>query len=635
VEEALKVSEQNFRNSIDSSPMGIRIMGSVDNTVYANQALLDMFGYRNIGELNASPPQEYYTPESHADFLRRKEQYARGEPLPDLLEFDIIRTDGAVRNLQLSSKNVFWDGKQQFQLIYIDITERKRAESTLRQSENKYRELTESISDVFFAMDNDLRYTHWNKASEKLTGILAADALGRRFSDVFPENEATRNLQEMYLKAIRTHQSQHFISKYPGGKNKIHEITIYPTNDGISVFTKDITERIQMEDVLRESELRFRTLIEKAPIAIDISRDGKVLYANKKLVELMRESNPEKNMGRPVIDFFVPELREESQTRSKLHSSGLPAPENFESKLQREDGSQIPVQIQRSQLQLSDGMANIAFITDITERKDAENKRHQLEDKAQINSRLTAVGEMAAGVAHEINNPLTAVIGFSQLLLEKQNVPEDIRDDIRIIADGSKRVADIVKRLLTFARQTKPVKTLANLNEVIDNTLKLRQYVLKTANINVVTNYDLELPWSVVDPGQIQQVFLNLIVNAEQAMKKTHGKGILKITTERKGNFIRISFQDDGPGIAKENMKHLFEPFFTTKDIGEGTGLGLSLSRSIVLEHGGQMIVESESGQGATFIVELPFVDASSPVIRGFFSQKRPAIHFRSLGNKN
>jgi CheY-like chemotaxis protein len=96
-------------------------------------------------------------------------------------------------------------------------------------------------------------------------------------------------------------------------------------------------------------------------------------------------------------------------------------------------------------------------------------------------------------------------------------------------------------------------------------------------------------------------------------MKKTHGKGILKITTERKGNFIRISFQDDGPGIAKENMKHLFEPFFTTKDIGEGTGLGLSLSRSIVLEHGGQMIVESESGQGATFIVELPFVDASSP----------------------
>jgi PAS domain S-box-containing protein len=612
-EAALKVSEQNFRNSMDSSTMGIRIMGNVDNTIYANQAMLDMFGYQNIDELNASPPQEHYTPESHADFLRRKEQYVRGELLPARLEFDIIRADGAVRNLQLSSKNVFWDGKQQFQLIYIDMTEHKQAEATLRQSENKYRELTESISDVFFAMDNDLRYTHWNKASEKLTGILAADALGRRFSDIFPENEANRSLQEMYLKAIKMQQSQHFISKYPGKQNKIHEITVYPAKDGISVFTKDITERTQMEEVLRESELRFRTLIEKAPIAIDISRDGKVLYANKKLVELMRESNPEKNVGRPVTDFFVPELREESQTRSKLHSSGLPAPENFESKLQREDGSQIPVQIQRSQLQLSDGMANIAFITDITERKDAENKRHQIEEKAQITSRLASVGEMAAGIAHEINNPLTAVLGFSQIILEGKNVPEDIRENITIIANESQRVANIVRRLLTFARQTKPVKTSVNLNEVIDNTLKLRQYVLKTANISAITNYDPELPCLVVDPGQMQQVFLNLIVNAEQAMKKAHGKGILKITTEKKDNYIRISFRDDGPGITKENMGHLFEPFFTTKDIGEGTGLGLSLSRSIILEHGGKMRVESESGLGATFIVELPVVDAAPP----------------------
>ena len=126
--------------------------------------------------------------------------------------------------------------------------------------------------------------------------------------------------------------------------------------------------------------------------------------------------------------------------------------------------------------------------------------------------------------------------------------------------------------LLTFARQAKPVKSVANLNELLDNTLKLREYVLKTNSINVVTRFDPELPWSVVDPGQMQQVFLNLIVNAEQAMKKSHGKGTLTITTEKKENNIRISFQDDGPGITKENMGHLFEPFFTTKEPGEGTG---------------------------------------------------------------
>jgi CheY-like chemotaxis protein len=217
---------------------------------------------------------------------------------------------------------------------------------------------------------------------------------------------------------------------------------------------------------------------------------------------------------------------------------------------------------------------------------------------------------MAAGIAHEINNPLTSVIGFSQLLLEKQNIPEDVKDDVRIISDGSQRVADIVKRLLTFARQTKPAKTMANLNELIENTLKLREYVLKTANINVITKFDPELPLSLVDPGQLQQVFLNLIVNAEQEMKKAHGKGTLTITTEKKENNIRMSFQDDGPGITQETLGRLFEPFFTTKAVGEGTGLGLSLSRSIVLEHGGTLNVESEFGHGATFIVEIPIIES-------------------------
>jgi CheY-like chemotaxis protein len=196
------------------------------------------------------------------------------------------------------------------------------------------------------------------------------------------------------------------------------------------------------------------------------------------------------------------------------------------------------------------------------------------------------------------------------MLLEKPNVPEDVKAELRLIVDGSQRVADIVKRLLTFARQTKPVKSVTDINSLIDNTLKLREYVFKTANINVVTRFDPELPWSVVDPGQMQQVFLNIIVNAEQAMKTAHGRGTLTVTTETKGNNIFLSFQDDGPGIKPENMKRLFEPFFTTKAPGEGTGLGLSLSRSIILEHNGRMSVESQFGHGANFVIELPVVES-------------------------
>jgi len=493
-EVALKLSEQNFRNSMDSSTIGIRIMGDDNSTAYANQALLDMFGYENIEELKVSPPQEHYTPESHAGFVERHEKYLRGESLPEQVDFDIIRKDGAIRHLQVSSKNVSWDGKQQFQLLYNDITARKQSEDELIASGLRYRRLFESAQD----------------------GILIVNPITGSISDVNP-----------YLIDLLGYSFEEFIGK------KLWEIGTF-------------------KDIIANKE-KFQELLEK----------------------------------------------------KYVHYEDLP--------LKTADGREIWVEFVSNVYEVDQQQVIQCNIRNITERKKAEIEKLQLEEKAQINSRLAAVGEMAAGIAHEINNPLTAVIGFSQLLLEKQNIPEDIKEDVRIIADGSKRVADIVKRLLTFARQTKPIKTLANLNELIDNTLKLREYVLKTANIEVVTRFDPELPWSVVDPGQMQQVFLNLIVNAEQEMKKAHGKGTLTITTEKKENNIRISFQDDGPGITKENMGRLFEPFFTTKDVGEGTGLGLSLSRSIVLEHGGIMSVKSEFGHGATFIIELPIVE-SPPV---------------------
>ena len=254
------------------------------------------------------------------------------------------------------------------------------------------------------------------------------------------------------------------------------------------------------------------------------------------------------------------------------------------------------------------------YALDITERKWAEAENRRLRDKAEISSRLAAVGEMAAGIAHEINNPLTSVIGYSELLLE-QNLPPDVKEQLQIIADGSQRVKDIVRHMLTFARQTRLVKTSANINDLIDNTLGIRSYVLRTANIEVIRDFNLDLPLMTADPGQLQQVFLNLIVNAEFAMKKAHDKGNLTITTEQNDGHIRISFRDDGPGMSPEIIKKVFNPFFTTKDLGEGTGLGLSLSRSIILEHNGTIEVESKLGQGANFIITLPIAPALEEAI--------------------
>jgi len=250
----------------------------------------------------------------------------------------------------------------------------------------------------------------------------------------------------------------------------------------------------------------------------------------------------------------------------------------------------------------------IEITVDITERKKAEAERRELERKAQIIDRLASVGEMASGIAHEINNPLTGVVGFSEILMAK-DLPDDIREEVKIIYDGAKRVADIVKRLLTFARQHKPERTYTDINGIIEGTLTLKKYSLETSNIEVITSLDAELPCTMADAGQLQQVFMNIIVNAETEMKKAHGRGKLTVKTERTGNKIRISFADDGPGIAKENLEKVFDPFFTTREGGEGTGLGLSLSHGIIAEHKGTMYAEGEEGKGATFIIELPIID--------------------------
>ncbi|MBI4334262.1 MAG: response regulator [Chloroflexi bacterium] len=270
----------------------------------------------------------------------------------------------------------------------------------------------------------------------------------------------------------------------------------------------------------------------------------------------------------------------------------------------------------------------IEVLRDITEREQAAQERRELERKAQVASRLATVGEMASGIAHEINNPLTGVIGFSDLLL-KEDLPGDIKKNVKIINDGAERVAAIVKRLLAFARQQKPERKLVDINEVLDTTLQLRSYELKTSNIVVTTALDPDLPKTMADGGQLQQVFLNLIINAEKEMKLYRGNGSLHIATEKSGDNINVSFKDDGPGIARENLEKIFTPFFTTRKVGEGTGLGLSVCWGIVAEHKGRIYVQSEQGQGATFFVEIPIVPQRSFIESGEHPASYPAAHVR------
>jgi signal transduction histidine kinase len=244
---------------------------------------------------------------------------------------------------------------------------------------------------------------------------------------------------------------------------------------------------------------------------------------------------------------------------------------------------------------------------DITERKRAEEEEKRLQQELYLSRRLASIGELAAGVAHEINNPLTGVIGFSQRLLRK-SANEEFRHDLEIIYSEAQRAARVVQNLLTFARRREPKKEYSNINGILQKTLELRAYELKTGNIEIVTDLTPSLPEIMVDFLQIQEVFLNIILNAEQAMTETHGRGKLSIKTRQIKDHIRISFNDDGPGIPPEQLDKVFDPFFTTRAEKGGTGLGLSTCHGIVTEHGGRIYARSKPGKGATFFVELPLV---------------------------
>lgn len=357
-------------------------------------------------------------------------------------------------------------------------------------------------------------------------------------------------------------------------------------------------QRKQAEEELRKSEEKYRDLVDNALVGVyRTNLKGDILYINEALVRMLGFDSREEIIASGALVRYK-NRKDREVLIEKLKKEGKVS--NFEFEVLTKTGETKNVLLSATLR----GDVLSGMLRDITEQKQAEAKLI-------ITDRLASVGEMASGVAHELNNPLTSVIGFSELLLE-EDLPDKVREDVEVINREAQRTAQVVKNLLTFARKHKPSKQPVNINDIIEKVLELRAYEHRGHNIQVIKRFAPDLAEVMADYFQLQQVFLNIIINAEYFMIEAHSRGTLVITTERAGSIIRASFADDGLGIAQENIGHVFDPFFTTKEVGKGTGLGLSICHGIATEHGGGIYAQSELGRGATFIVELPNVSLTT-----------------------
>ena len=360
----------------------------------------------------------------------------------------------------------------------------------------------------------------------------------------------------------------------------------------------DITEKRKMERQLAQQEEFRRRLLESFPdLILVVDLEERYTFVSSRSRDLLGY-RPEDMLAKKISDFA-----DHSPDMASLYHMIVAGKQVFgsaEYSARHRDGSWRTMRASGSQLVDADGKISgvIMSVRDITiERK--------LEQQVVQSERLAAMGAMIGGVAHELNNPLTSILGVSELLQDSET-SDTARKQLGMLQQQARRAAEIVQNLTYFSRPPAPGKSRINLTEVVERTLNLHAYSLRKNNITVDFLKAPPVPYALGDPHQLMQVFLNLIVNAEQAIREVRDKGTLRIRLGRADNFVWVSFHDDGPGIPKESLPSIFDPFYTTKRPGRGTGLGLSICKSVMKEHNGSVEAANAEGGGAVFTVTLP-----------------------------
>jgi PAS domain S-box-containing protein len=592
---------ERYRRVIETTSDAIVITDPERRIAFANPAAHALFGYPGESLLGMRVAETL--PVEMRDSVSAFEGAALAGA-PQRYETVLVRSTGERRTVSVSTSPLR-EGSEVTGVVASlrDVTDERRARDAVARSESRYRSLVETATDAIYTMGADSCFTSVNNATCEIAGYPREELLGRRVRwllDPDEFGEVQRHFQEALDGRARRYEC-HLYRR--DGERRLLSVTNTPIFQGTAVvgvlgIARDITAGREREEALMRSEARYEHLVETAPDAIfTLDAGGRFTSVNRSLERTIRRPRSEL-IG---VRFSVVLDDRQVQRAETLFAATLSGRRQRSELRYRGDNSTLRTGSIITAPIVEDKriVGVLGIVRDVTEERLLGAQLLQRE-------KLAAVGQLVSGVAHELNNPLAGIMAFAQLLESSPDVTLDQRDSVETIHKEAKRAAKIVSNLLLFARQRDPERTSTDLNRVMADTLELRRYVLRTQQVEIVTEFDADLPLVWGDPFQLQQVVLNLLTNAEHALRGAEGVKRITMRTHRVDDRVIASVSDTGPGIAPEALNHIFNPFFTTKEIGEGTGLGLSISDGIVRQHGGQIVVHSTPGDGATFSIELP-----------------------------
>jgi two-component system, NtrC family, sensor kinase len=477
--------------------------------------------------------------------------------------------------------------------------ENVRLFSRIERSRKQWVEDFDAISDYIVAHDHAGRVLRLNRALADLLKVPPAELVGREIGklELLSSGQAercpfcrnTRAAKEEFVHAAGERTFLVSTSRIHSGDE----------DEGRTIHVlKDITDRREAERrYRRERDFNRNILNNTQSMILVLDTVGLVSYANRRCFESgYREQDL---LGRPLVEM-VPQARRPALAEALERTLDGSAVDNLELPVFRGNGSAGHFSISLSPMRDEQGDINsvVVVMADITDAADLQAKLMHTE-------KMAALGQLVSGVAHEVNNPLAAIVGFTDLLLENPEVPEQAKEELRVILQEAQRTRVIVQNLLSFARHMPAQREPVRVNSVLRQTVQLRAYDFTNHGVQMTEHYEEELPLTIGDPHQLQQVFLNIVNNAYDAIQEVRRPGKMEITTAHSNGQVEIAFRDNGPGISQP--ERIFDPFFTTKEVGKGTGLGLSICYGIIRAHQGEIVARNNAdGIGCTFTVRLP-----------------------------